>query len=601
MGMEKGSGLNFAAGDNSVPGTSDYTDLSNKPSINGVTLTGNKSSEDLGITGASLFDIKTMANAIADKGWAFTCKSTRQDLAKADVPTVYNEILEKYNNADGSYDASYTMLGSSTGNGSYQSIASDDTYMYNAMLDNSNVLKRSLISSFPSTNWESTGISVYSSHDLPFKLEVGDNLVVTITSSTKVGIYKKSDFSEYKSITYTDEANIYLLTVNGKKTFYISYKLTENGTTIYSLAKIEDDVTADIVELRTDLTGIIGKPINDNGTIWFYYTGEQYICKTTDEFTTIINVQSCSGTGKRSMYKIGNTFVCSAYSRDTNSYISLDNGETWDYLKKNNSNISIDSVGWCDGRVFYGAIWDSGSNTHLYVSTDLENYTVVNATTDTDSGGSKFLYIPSINTVFFAYKNLFQTKYLGKTKTAYTDVINGTSVSYYKNGDYKICVADGGTNDTALATVYSYMGYYNYFVLDTTSETISLPRNSNLYSMMYVGDNYQDTATGITGNATRLLPQSEVISDSSATVSLDIKGNKDYQLTASALTSLTISSCEDSELGTTIKFNSGATATTINDSNSSGIEWVDGSAPTPSASKTCLIFIWNKIGFYKEW
>lgn len=31
-------------------GTSNYNDLSNKPSINGVTLTGNKSSADLGIT-----------------------------------------------------------------------------------------------------------------------------------------------------------------------------------------------------------------------------------------------------------------------------------------------------------------------------------------------------------------------------------------------------------------------------------------------------------------------------------------------------------------------------------------------------------------------
>lgn len=32
-------------------GTSDYSQLSNKPSINGVTLSGNKTSADLGITG----------------------------------------------------------------------------------------------------------------------------------------------------------------------------------------------------------------------------------------------------------------------------------------------------------------------------------------------------------------------------------------------------------------------------------------------------------------------------------------------------------------------------------------------------------------------
>ena len=87
--------------------------------------------------------------------------------------------------------------------------------------------------------------------------------------------------------------------------------------------------------------------------------------------------------------------------------------------------------------------------------------------------------------------------------------------------------------------------------------------------------------------------------DIDPTVSLAVKGNKDYQLTNSALSSLTISSCEDSALGTTIKFTSGTTATTLIDN--SNIEWIDGSVPTPSANKTCLIFIWNKTGFYREW
>ena len=37
----------------SVEGTTDYTDLDNKPSINSVTLSGNKTSADLGVAGAS--------------------------------------------------------------------------------------------------------------------------------------------------------------------------------------------------------------------------------------------------------------------------------------------------------------------------------------------------------------------------------------------------------------------------------------------------------------------------------------------------------------------------------------------------------------------
>lgn len=40
-------------------GTSDYTDLENKPSINGVTLTGNKTTSDLGIT-ASFDNVITL-------------------------------------------------------------------------------------------------------------------------------------------------------------------------------------------------------------------------------------------------------------------------------------------------------------------------------------------------------------------------------------------------------------------------------------------------------------------------------------------------------------------------------------------------------------
>lgn len=52
MGLKKEDGLNFAVSDNSAPGTSDYTDLSNKPQINGVTLSGNKTSADLKVVSA---------------------------------------------------------------------------------------------------------------------------------------------------------------------------------------------------------------------------------------------------------------------------------------------------------------------------------------------------------------------------------------------------------------------------------------------------------------------------------------------------------------------------------------------------------------------
>lgn len=42
--------VNGSGGGGGETGTSNYNDLSNKPSINGVTLSGNKTSEDLGIS-----------------------------------------------------------------------------------------------------------------------------------------------------------------------------------------------------------------------------------------------------------------------------------------------------------------------------------------------------------------------------------------------------------------------------------------------------------------------------------------------------------------------------------------------------------------------
>jgi hypothetical protein len=50
--------LKKIAGGGGGGGTTNYSELSNKPQINGVTLDGNKTSEDLGITGgASILDV----------------------------------------------------------------------------------------------------------------------------------------------------------------------------------------------------------------------------------------------------------------------------------------------------------------------------------------------------------------------------------------------------------------------------------------------------------------------------------------------------------------------------------------------------------------
>ena len=58
-------------------GTTDYTELTNKPQINGVTLTGNKSLDDLGI------DIPTATSELTnDSGF----------ITSADVPTKTSDL-----------------------------------------------------------------------------------------------------------------------------------------------------------------------------------------------------------------------------------------------------------------------------------------------------------------------------------------------------------------------------------------------------------------------------------------------------------------------------------------------------------------------------
>lgn len=553
-------------------------------------------------SGTQIGEAQIMSQAIADKGWAFTCKDTRQDLAKADVPTIYEDILTKYNNADAQASENVTNLNIWCAK---LSIDVSDGYLYGTSTSNNKYLQKISLSNLQGT-WETLNSTykVAASSSYHNGLAVGDNLIVYFgldgSNNNQYNIFavKKSDGTlvEKKDLGWREgstspvdtshDLSVYLLKTNSGNKFIISYAVQIDGSTKQRfIATMEDNVNATMVDKVIDATYSLFRPIylEDENKIMFQYYSEQKIYKTDLDFQewTVVkeNIGGSYGEGYN-LYKIGDTILA---CQSGGGYKSTDRGATW-------SGGQSTLYGWCNGERFYAVTRDR----NLVTSTDLINFTTIK---NTGIYALKTVYDIDTQTTLMQYDN--SVHYLGMVKIQYTDIINGVSVNYYKNGNYKICLKDGGTNDNALASAYSYMGYYNYYVLDIAGEKVSLPRNSNLYSMMYVGDDYQDTLDGITGNATRLLPQAEVIGNSSATVSLDVKGNKDYQLTASALTSLTISTCEDSQLGTTILFNSGTTATVLTDSAS--IDWVDGAKPEPSASKTCLIFIWKKKGFYKEW
>ena len=108
----------------------------------------------------------------------------------------------------------------------------------------------------------------------------------------------------------------------------------------------------------------------------------------------------------------------------------------------------------------------------------------------------------SNNDIYFTDTNGNYANYGGYTlyfsdpiavKTIYTDTINGIDIKYYKSGDWKICTPDIAVgNDDNLQDVFEYLGYLNYWWIDTTNEQITLQRNSNMWTMMYVGDDYED-------------------------------------------------------------------------------------------------------------
>ena len=527
----------------------------------------------------NLYDIKYLSQAIADRGWAFMCHTTRQDLAKANVPTIYNDVVNKLNNSEKEMQ-SLTQLS-----------LMGQRILYSSTLNKWFYSDESNGNIYVTDNFITS--TVYLSDTYITEMICGNNIFLAYDSVKSKYIVKDLQTNETKNLTLSDIPlnSGAIRSIIKDNYIYVCPIARDNYTKIY---KFYDDYSITNFQTITFSKNIYDIQY-DNG--YWYVLLADGVYKGTDintpsSFTRIYQDEIYDS----SFLIVKDDFSCFLKSRNFPIVYTYDLYQNVNQTD-NNFDILYSSAIPSYPKLLNNLIWTNNSELKI-MSININDFSTFVDTTVYDIKGLDIDY----NNDTIVYGSSDNMYFTGLVNKQFTDTynINGNSVviNYYAKNDFKICLADN-TNDTNLATVYSYLGYYNYYRLDTTNETVSLPRNSNLYSMMYVGDNYQDTIDGITGNITRLLPQAEVISDSSTSVSLNVKGNKDYQLINSALTSLTITTCEDSQLGTTIQFNSGATATIITDS--ANINWVDGSAPTPSASKTCLIFIWNNKGFYKEW
>ena len=525
---------------------------------------------------ANLYDIKILSQAVADKGWACLSKEGNF-LSQAQAPTLYNSLVEKLESAE--QEPTFTSI---SGIQTAERFQPRDIVFYNGwyyyVQKGKNAIKRT-------QDWVTTETVTTGNFDYSNMILCYDNLVFIGWSSFLVYNITRDEFSSVIITPFNTSSEKYSVIEN---TLYFG---SDNGWGYVSLDDL-DDFTNLENNLHTNTTTT--RPLFRCGNIWYgsdaddLQYGSSFDNISTDTSTSVERPLCC--------VKVDNYYLVfggSGQDGNHNTYKVEENGTITKIRDNNLSYPAAEKVVYYKGILFEADSYVSHYSTDLGISwTEIPDeevgiYATVVLANDfcayVDRDGS----ITQIETTAKEFTDTF--------------VISGNTVTidYAKAQDGTKIVTDF-SQISSMETVGNYLGYSNYYFLSQTTgyEGVTLPYNSNLWTWMYVGDNYEETNIP-TGNATRLLPQAEVITDSSANVSLDVKGNKDYQLINSALTSLTITTCEDSQLGTTIRFNSGTTATTITDSAS--IDWVDSSAPIPSASKKCLIFIWNKIGFYKEW
>lgn len=568
-------------------------------------------------TGNNLLDISILSQAIANKGFAYMCHTNRRDLAKADVPTLYDFILDKYNNAN--TGATSLTAGFSKDNNSLICLgyinnklyfideSNEEVYYSNSFLNDGVAIKINDISRarnmFAGNNCL---IVVCGENHKIYKINPTDNSVIDLgTHDTNYnGEFKlvgnkiyffpldNEQNAQYTKVyEFVDNATdntmvvrdygayvvdieyyngyYYLISVN-TNIKYILKGLSLNNLNLADSSKWELLATATNGEFQTRYAQLF---FVNNMCIMFATRrgvgGQTYFCYDIDTFTLLYSTAGQIYGGCSRTWFANNTFYFW-------SQFNLDTRPDFKYCSANNI---LNYNNWVNDSEISALNIDGYFSTLIQPTLQLFGLKV----------GSRKIYSRGI------------------VKTTYTDnyTINGSTVAinYYKNSDFKICIKDNGTNDTNLETVFNYLGYLNYWLIDTTNETITIQRNKQGFVQMYVGDDFVDDLEDLPTISTRVLPQEQEIVETSDNVSLDVKGNVSYNLANQSLLSLTINSCENSPLGTTIRFKSGKVAGTIPTSitDNSNINWVDGATPIPSTNVECLIFIWNNIGFYREW
>lgn len=456
----------------------------------------------------NLFNLKTISEPMTQKGWCCISDTQPKRLGKASVPTAYEFLKEKLDNVDSTISNWQSLY---FNNGIRSFIVDNNLLIFNR--SNNNLYKCEIGNISDSSTWTqinlSSRVSIDPNNEDNYKMLITDKIVCFYLSEYNTNynlliILNRQTLEEVKIINNsTGSSPQYISLVKD----YVYYTIN-NNTYRFLNTTVANDINPELLVSEQDIRLVF----KFDGTYYYYirreggYPRKWWVNKTVD-FSTIIPIGRLSGYGPDA-YKCNFT-----YDNNGNLYNLLPNGqirkskniETWSgYGTESWEDTTLDFTN-------YGSSYQASSDiANIFKN---QNGFIIEYTLQ-DTGYCSLLYTTDMinfqsiknkvsnNDIYFTDTNGNYANYGGYTlyfsdpiavKTVYTDTINGIDIKYYKNGDWKICTPDIAVgNDDNLQDVFEFLGYLNYWWIDTANEQITLQRNSNMWTMMYVGDDYED-------------------------------------------------------------------------------------------------------------
>lgn len=463
----------------------------------------------------NLYDIKTLSQAVIDKGWTYLCNSTKQMLPKAKIPTAYDDIYNKYSKVDkelssfqhisiNKSDLYIRFFYDKTTSKYYYLDSSNGFKIYK--YDNPQLVNEQLVYQAESGVWGNSIVA-------------GENVIIVYCGNTTIDDVRKNRYAifdkNFNFLRYVISDNPHRSTYDNyvcfykKGIFFFGYSATAGDNhSISVMDYIYDNIDVSVAhyistpfyqEWKNSDCFISGSccytDLIDDKYVYILTNSRlnrrriyRFVIENNNFIIENIGNGPSSAQGNLLYFK-NKFYLFTEYMSNGSVYESSD-CSSFTYLR----GVPFRAVKFSISMGDYCIIC---TDTTAYITYDMENFEVY----ENNIGISYNNILSFVNDPSYFYmlgKSNYNTNFLGSTLVpkAYTDnyTINGTTVSvqYYKFENWKICISDGGSNDTNLDTVYNGLGYENYWLLDLANEQLCLPRNSNLYTQMYVGDDYED-------------------------------------------------------------------------------------------------------------